>query len=271
MSPPGHALISGGSSGIGLAVASRLAQAGWRLSLIARRRVPLEQAAARLLELGAGEVRHYAVDVAERGSVTDAIAQVVSVSGAPDLVLTSAGIARPDYFEALADLDFEQAMAINYFGTLNVLRAVLPAMRARRSGHVVLMSSGAGLVGIYGYAAYAPTKFAVRGLAEVLRAELREHGIGVSVVHPPDTDTPQLAEENLTKPAETRAIAGTAQVMSADVVARAILTGVRRRRFVIAPGLAMRALSLLHSVLGPLLRRHFDRLAAGTVKGNRVP
>jgi 3-dehydrosphinganine reductase len=271
VSPPGHALITGGSSGIGLAVACRLAEANWRLSLIARRPVPLEQAAARLRELGAGEVRHHAVDVADREALADAIAQVVSNSGTPDLVLTSAGIARPDYFEALADLDFEQAMAINYFGTLNVLRAVLPAMRARRSGHVVLMSSGAGLIGIYGYAAYAPTKFAVRGLAEVLRAELREHGIGVSVVHPPDTDTPQLAAENLTKPAETRAIAGTAQVMSADAVAQAILTGVRRGRFVIAPGLAMRALSLLHSVLGPLLRRHFDHLAACTDKGHRVP
>lgn len=271
MSPSGHALISGGSSGIGLAVACRLAQAGWRLSLIARRPEPLEQAAARLRELGAAEVRHYAVDVADRAVLADAIAQALAQGGAPDLVLASAGIARPDYFELLADADFEQAMAINYFGTLNLLRAVLPAMRARRSGHVVLMSSGAGLVGIYGYAAYAPSKFAVRGLAEVLRAELREHGIGVSVVHPPDTDTPQLAAENLTKPAETRAIAGAAQVMSADAVARAILGGVRRRRFVIAPGPAMRALSLLHSVLGPLLRWHFDRLAANTGKGQRVP
>jgi 3-dehydrosphinganine reductase len=271
VSPSGHALISGGSSGIGLAVACRLAQAGWRLSLIARRRVPLEQAAARLRQLGAAEVHHYAVDVAERESVTAAVAQAVTVGGAPDLVLASAGIARPDYFELLADADFEQAMAINYFGTLNLLRAVLPAMRARRAGHVVLMSSGAGLVGIYGYAAYAPTKFAVRGLAEVLRAELREHGIGVSVVHPPDTETPQLAAENLTKPAETRAIAGAAQVMSADAVAEAILSGVRRRRFVIAPGLSMRALSLLHSVLGALLRWHFDRLAAGIEKGHRVP
>jgi 3-dehydrosphinganine reductase len=268
---PGHALITGGSSGIGLAVAKRLAAAGWHLTLIARRPELLEQAAAGLRELGAGDVRHHAVDVSDRPAVADAMARVLTDSGAPDLVLTSAGIARPDHFDALADADFEQAMAINYFGTLHVLRALLPAMRARRKGHVVLMSSGAGLVGIYGYAAYAPTKFAVRGLAEVLRAELRDHGIGVSVVHPPDTDTPQLAAENLTKPAQTRAIAGTTEVMSADAVADAILAGVRRGRFVIAPGLAMGALSLLHSLLGPILRRHFDRLAAGTDKGRRLP
>ncbi len=262
-----HALISGGSSGIGLAVARRLAADGWNLSLLARRAKVLEQAAIELRRLGAAAVHCHAVDVADRAAVNAAVARALAASGTPELVLTSAGIARPDYFSALADADFEQAMAINYFGTLHVLRAVLPALRARRAGHVVLVSSGAGLIGVYGYAAYAPTKFAVRGLAEVLRAELRGDGVGVSVVHPPDTDTPQLAAENLTKPVETRAIAGTAQVMSADVVAAAILDGVRRNRFVIAPGLAMGALAVLHSLLGPFLRRHFDRVAARAAAG----
>ena len=265
-----HALITGGSSGIGLALARRLAHQGWQLTILARRAPQLEAVAAELRSFGATRVHCLAVDVADRAAVAHAVAQALEIGGAPDLVVTSAGIARPDYFEALADSDFEQAMAINYFGTLNVLRAVLPALRARRQGHVVLVSSGAGLIGIYGYAAYAPTKFAVRGLAEVLRAELRADGVGVSVVHPPDTDTPQLAAENLTKPAETRAIAGTAEVMSADAVAAAILDGVRRNRFVIAPGLAMRALALLHSLLGPLLRRHFDRVAARAASGRRT-
>ena len=262
MSLPPHALISGGSSGIGLAVARRLAASGWRLSLLARRAEVLEQAADGLRALGAAAVHCHAVDVADRLKVSAAVVCALDQCGAPDLVLTCAGMARPDYFEALADADFEQAMAVNYFGTLHVLRAVLPAMRAQRAGHVVLLSSGAGLIGVYGYAAYAPTKFAVRGLAEVLRAELQGDGVGVSVVHPPDTDTPQLAAENLTKPAQTRAIAGAAQVMSADAVAAAILDGVRRNRFVITPGLAMSALAVLHSLLGPVLRWHFDRVAA---------
>lgn len=257
-----HALISGGSSGIGLALARRLARDGWSLSLLARRSDLLEQAAAELRGLGASEVQCLPVDVADRGAARAAVERALNESGAPELVLTSAGVAHPDYFANLADEDFEQAMAVNYFGTLHVLRAVLPAMRARRSGQVVLVSSGAGLIGIFGYAAYAPSKFAVRGLAEVLRAELKGDGVGVSVVFPPDTDTPQLAAENRTKPPETRAIAGAAEVMSADAVAAAILTGVKRGRFVIAPGLAMAALARLHSLLAPLLNRQFDRVAA---------
>lgn len=256
-----HALISGGSSGIGLAVARRLARQGWRLTLLARRPDVLAQAAAELHEQGAAAVLPLAVDVADAAACHAAVAQALAQGGAPDLTLTCAGIARPDYFEALTDADFHEAMAVNYFGTLHVLRAVLPALRARRSGHVALMSSGAGLTGIFGYAAYAPSKFAVRGLAEVLRAELKADGVGVSVVFPPDTDTPQLAQENLTKPAETRAIAGAARVMSADAVAAAILRGVERRRFVIAPGPEMGLLAPLHSLIAPLLRWQFDRAA----------
>ena len=261
-----HALISGGSSGIGFAVARQLAEQGWRLSLLARGTKRLVAAAESLRAAGALSVSWQAVDVRDGAATALAVKALIDIEEVPDLVVTSAGVARPGYFEELASSDFEEAMAINYFGTLHVLRAVLPSQRARGSGHVVLVSSGAGLTGVFGYSAYAPSKFAVRGLAEVLRNELRREGVGVSVVFPPDTDTPQLMAENRTKPAETFAIAGKARVMTAEAVAKAILLGVKRGRFSITPGLEMSLLARWGSVIAPVLHRYFDHVVAKTAQ-----
>jgi 3-dehydrosphinganine reductase len=263
MSARRHALITGGSSGIGLAAARRLLGEGWRVSLLARDMDRLRAAAGELRALpgAADAVELFSVDVADPGACSASVGAAIAASGAPQLVLACAGVARPGHFDAIPLADFERAMAVNYFGALHTVRAALPSMKARGAGHIAFISSGAGLIGIFGYSAYAPSKFAVRGLAEVLRAELAPCGIRVSVVYPPDTDTPQLAEENRSKPAETRAITAGGGVMPADAVARAILDGVARGRFVIAPGNAMRLLAAWHSVLAPLLNRHFDRTA----------
>jgi 3-dehydrosphinganine reductase len=258
-----HALITGGSSGIGLATAGLLAAQGWRLSLIARGRERLE-ASARALRALAGDpeaVRPYAADVADRAQCAGAVAAAIAAAGAPELLLACAGIVRPGYFEDIPAADFERAMAVNYFGALHAVQAALPAMRARGSGHVIFVSSGAGLIGVFGYSAYAPSKFAVRGLAEVLRAEMRPAGIRVSVVYPPDTDTPQLAEEARLKPVETRAITARGGVLSADEVAREIVRAVGRDEFTIAPGSAMRLLAAWHSPLARVLRWSLDRTA----------
>ena len=125
-----------------------------------------------------------------------------------------------------------------------------------------MISSGAGLVGLFGYTPYSPSKFALRGLAESLRGELKQMGIQVAIAYPPDTDTPQLAAENLTKPPETKLITETAQMWTAERVAKAILRGIQRQQFVITPGLEMQLLYRFHSLLAPVLQWYFDRLVA---------
>jgi 3-dehydrosphinganine reductase len=259
-----HALISGGSSGIGLALAHRLARTGWNLTLLARDAQRLQQAKTALeTESRAGQVRIVSADVRDAPAVVAAMEGILGALGAPDLVVASAGIVIPGHFASLPLQAFNETMAINYHGTIHLLRAALPSMRARRSGHIVLISSGAGLIGLYGYTAYAPSKFAIRGLAEALRGELKPEGIGVSVVYPPDTDTPQLTEEKRVRPEITSKLAAGARVYSADAVADAILKGVSRGRFAIAPGWEMGALSRLHSLIGPILQRFvFDRVIA---------
>ena len=120
----------------------------------------------------------------------------METSGVPDLVINSAGIARPGEFEGVTLDDFDQMMAINFMGTVNVTHAILPAMLQRKSGHIVNISSLVGFLGMYGYTAYASSKFAIRGFTDSLRAEVKTKGIDLSIVFPTDTDTPQLAEEN---------------------------------------------------------------------------
>ncbi len=259
-----HVLITGGSSGIGLALARQAAAAGARLSLVARNSTKLAAASAavRVETPGAPEVVTVPADVAVESDVIAAVRAAEAVHGPVDILITSAGVAHPGYFEELPTAVHERTMAVNYFGTLYAVKAVVSGMRERRRGAIVLVSSGAGLVGLFGYTAYAPSKFALRGLAESLRAELKPAGVTVTIVYPPDTDTPQLAEENRTKPLETKALTATAGLWTADAVARATLEGVRRGRFAVTPGATLTALAWFHSLIAPILRWSFDRIAA---------
>lgn len=262
-----HALITGGSSGIGKAIAAKLAARGTRVSLLARGLATLDTARAEIAAVSRASeprVTTRATDVADAAATEAAIAEVVEAAGPPDLLVTSAGIARPGMFEDVPLEVFERTMAVNYFGTLHAVRAVLPHMRRSGSGHIAMISSGAGLIGLYGYTPYSPTKFAVRGLAESLRGELKPHGIGVTIAYPPDTDTPQLAAENQTKPEATKRITGAAKVWSAEAVADVILHGIDRNRFSVAPGFELGFLDRFHSVVAPAVRAYMDAIVRRT-------
>ncbi|MBE9063929.1 SDR family oxidoreductase [cf. Phormidesmis sp. LEGE 11477] len=260
-----HAIITGGSSGIGKAIARQLAEQGANISIISRSQDRLRSAKAEI-EQARQSARQSVVtvvgDVSDRSQAEQAIQTAIEQLGPPHLLVTSAGIARPGHFQALPIDAFAEAMSTNYFGTLYCIRAVLPVMEQQQAGHLCLISSAAGLVGLYGYSAYGPSKFAVRGLAESLRAELKPIGIGVSVVYPPDTQTPQLIEENKTKPAATKAITATAKPWTADDVAQLILKGIQQNRFEISPGTEIKVLTRLHSLIAPLLNRYFDGIIA---------
>lgn len=267
-----HAIVTGGSSGIGRETAKLLAAGGANVTLIARRQELLDEARREIEAARAStqqEILALSADVADRPAIEAAIHEACNRLGPCDLLIASAGVARPGYFLELDIGIHERTMAINYFGTLHAVRAVAPAMRARRGGRIVLVSSGAGIVGLIGYAAYSPTKFALRGLAESLRAEFRNYNIGVHIVYPPDTDTPQLAEEKAHKPPETAAITGGARTWSAAAVANAIVSGVEQGRFAITPGWEMTWLYRLHSVAKRPLNWYFDRLARGARREER--
>ncbi len=260
----GFALITGGSSGIGLAIAKRLAQQGLDVWLLARDPERLQRALEEVRRL-APQGRHQALscDVRDQEAVQRVVAQAGEQNGAPPLwVINSAGTVRPGYFGEIPPEAFREMMEVNYFGTLHVCRAVVPAMQQARRGRIVNLSSVAGFLGVFGYTGYSASKFAVWGFSEALRAELRPWGISVSVVFPPDTDTPQLAAEEPYKPPELKALASTAGLLTPDEVARVTLRQAARGRFLIWPGearwlwLARRLMgSAAYSLMDWLIRR----------------
>jgi 3-dehydrosphinganine reductase len=228
------------------------------VSLLARGADRLDQAAADLRATGA-TVRTASVDVADPVALRNAIEGFVAEGGPCDILVTAAGLARPGHFLELEDEVFRSMIEVDYFGTLQAIRLVAPSMVARRRGSIVAVSSGTALLGFFGYTAYAPAKFAVRGLMEALRSELAPAGVHVGCVFPPDVDTPQLAEENLYKPAETAAISGAVKPISAEKVANGIVRAIERERYAVYadPGIAV--LSALAPLFAPLVRRYTDR------------
>lgn len=260
-----HALITGGSSGIGLAIARQLADQGVNLTLVARgedRLAAACKAVQQACQYPDQQVLTLSADVSQRPQAEWAVKEAIAQLGAPRWLITCAGMARPGYFQDIPIEIFEYTMAVNYFGTLYCIRAALPAMAQKGQGQVVIVSSGAGLVGLYGYSAYGASKFALQGLAESLRAELKPMGLGVSIAYPPDTDTPQLVEENKTKPPATKEMTAAAKVWSAEDVAKVVLQGVHRGQFAITPGTEITVLHRLHSLAAPLLNRYFDGIVA---------
>ncbi len=157
-------------------------------------------------------------------------------------------------------------MRVNYFGTLHAIRAVTPAMVAARRGRIVAIASAAGLLGVFGYSAYGPTKYAVRGLCDILRTELKPHGIYVACVFPADVDTPQFAGEQPYLPAETRAISGTVRPISADKAAAAILRGIGKRRTYIFTDPATAVIERIVRLSPGITRRLLDQRVAGVAK-----
>jgi len=235
------ALITGGSSGIGFALAKKLSQEGVSVCLLARDIEKLAQAKQELEKLTKSHPDQFvdtiSCDVTDYDTLTTLLDAWLENHDTPDLVINSAGITYPGYFQDLDVEIFHRLMDVNYFGTLHILKYLIPKMISQGKGTVVNISSQAGFVGVFGYSGYGASKYAVRGLSDVLRAELKPLGIQMSIVFPPDTQTPQLEFEESLKPPETKAIAGSAHVLSAEHVAKTILRDVRRGKYVIIPGL----------------------------------
>jgi NAD(P)-dependent dehydrogenase (short-subunit alcohol dehydrogenase family) len=264
------AFVVGGSRGIGLAAARRLAGEGAHVVIFARDEAQLARAAAEIAAARrspAQRLEALPLDVADRSAVDAAMARAMAGHGAPDLLLNCAGRALPRRFEEVTQAQFEETLRVNLHATWNACAALAPAMKGR-GGTIVNTSSMAGFVGVFGYTDYCASKFAVIGFSEALRSELKPYRVAVQVLCPPDTDTPGFAVENATKPAETRAVSASARPMTADQVAVALLRGLRRGTFMIVPGRDGRLAWLAKRLLPGLVEAVMDRAVRG-VAGRR--
>jgi len=182
-------VVTGASSGIGHDVALAFGEQGAQVALLARRRVQLEELATKINKAG-GKALALDCDVTDRARVFWAIEQVKEAFGKVDILINSAGLLIAETVETMRPEDLEKMMAVNVFGALNAMQAVLPVMRKAKSGNIVNISSLAGRRGVSPLGGYSSTKFALVGMTEALRMELFNTGIKVSLVMPGVIDTP---------------------------------------------------------------------------------
>jgi NAD(P)-dependent dehydrogenase (short-subunit alcohol dehydrogenase family) len=181
-------LVTGSSTGIGLATALAFGRAGHTVA--AAMRNPAR--APELANVAARDhlpITVYTMDVDSDTSVSESIARIGKEIGSIDVLVNNAGIERMGSVEQLSLADFRAVMETNYFGVIRCVQAVLPAMRAKRSGCIINIASVAGHIAMSPMASYAASKYALEALSECLAQEVKSHDIRVAIVEPGIIDT----------------------------------------------------------------------------------
>jgi len=221
-----HAFITGGSKGIGKAIALELINRGASVTIVARDSTTLMAACAELQTICDARqteqrAQSYTLDVTESANRTESVIRQAEIALGPvDVLVNNAGHSVQDAFDRLPIDAFDEQMRINYLSAVYATRAVVGAMKQRRAGTIAFVSSAAGQLGIWGYSAYSAAKFALRGFAESLQMEMEPYDVVVHVLYPPNTNTEGFQEELRTMPEEVRLISETAGCFESKQVAR---------------------------------------------------
>ncbi len=219
-------LLTGASSGIGAALALRLAGEGARLVLASRGRERLEELAARIRERG-GEATPVPADVADAAQRARLVGEAVAALGGLDVLINNAGVGAMGWFAEASAERLRRIFEVNFFAAVELTRLALPHLRRGRQPMLVNVSSVVGRRGLPGGAEYAASKFALTGWSESIRPELAREGIHVLVVTPGTIATEfkdNLLEKRFLLSWQTR------RGMSADRCARQVVSAMRRRK-----------------------------------------
>ncbi|XP_053670846.1 3-ketodihydrosphingosine reductase [Anopheles nili] len=250
-----HVVVTGGSSGIGLWAAIECVRLGAHVTIIARN-VPMLEKAKEELEKrrvrDSQKIQFRSLDLSRSYDAVAAALESVEQSVGPIYMLVNcAGMAICGSVEDTSIEDAHRLMDVNYFATFYPTRHILPKMKQAGDGIIVITASQAALMGIYGYGAYAASKFALRGLAETIAMEARHRGVSVTLALPADTDTPGFENENRTKPEETKIISGSGGLAKPEHVGKRIVQDALKGSFFSIMGLESWVLSILCVGMAP--------------------
>ena len=230
--------VTGAGSGIGRATAEAVAAGGGRLFLTDIDAEGLASTVSTIRSRGGEVVLAEALDVTDHDGVRRLARAVTDEHGAMDVVMNIAGISAWGTVQSLEHETWRRQVEVNLMGPIHVIEELVPPMvEAGRGGHLVNVSSAAGIIGMPWHAAYSASKFGLRGVSEVLRFDLGRHGIGVSLVcpgavHTPLTGTVQIAGVDTTSRRFRKVQARFHErAVSPETAAEAILKGVRRNRY----------------------------------------
>jgi NAD(P)-dependent dehydrogenase (short-subunit alcohol dehydrogenase family) len=268
-------LITGAASGIGRATAIAAAGRGAELFLTDDQDEARASAVAEIRETGGSVAHSKAIDVTDHEAVSAMAAEVHDAHGSMDVVMNIAGIATWGTIERLEHRHWRRTIDVNLIGPISVLECFVPPMiDAGRGGHVVNVSSVAGLFGLPWHGPYSASKFGLRGVSEVLRFDLRKHGIGVSLVCPGAVATPLVGTVDIVgidrdDPRVRRMFARFERhAVSPEHVAEAILRGVEKNRYMVFTSADGRLLHWMQRKFSPpyelamrVAGRELDRVA----------
>jgi NAD(P)-dependent dehydrogenase (short-subunit alcohol dehydrogenase family) len=233
-------LITGAASGIGRATALAAAAKGADLYLTDIQGEALESVAAEIGQAGGTVSYIKAADISDHAAVVAMAEEIHAAHGSMDVAMNIAGVSTWGPIERLERHHWQKMIDVNLMGPVSVLECFVPPMiEAGRGGHVVNVSSAAGLFGLPWHAAYSASKFGLRGVSEVLRFDLRRHGIGVSLVCPGAVKTPLVGTvEIVGVDREDRRIRKLVErferhAVSPERVAERILAGIERNRYMV--------------------------------------
>lgn len=243
------AIVTGASLGIGRATALALAEHGACLALASRNVEALSAFADELKRQGR-QVIVIPTDVTQREQVEALVREVVVQWGRVDILISNAGEYIRSPILDLDPADIQRSLDVNFFGGVHCVKAVLPHMLAQKSGHIVFVTSMDGKIGLPPDAPYVSAKFALTGFCEVLRQEVRDHGISVTNVLPGRVDTLMI---------EDLKFSWISPKLAPEAVARAILTGIRKRKPIVIVPPAAKLLYYIN-VFAPTLSDRLSRL-----------
>lgn len=259
-------IITGGSSGIGKAAAQAFIMMGAHVTIAARHEYALQQSVEEIqsnVVTQNPQIDYAVLDVGNDEKVSELADKYNANHGSPYIIINSAGTADAEYFEEMSKEVFDKVITVNLHGTINMCRSFIPLMK-HSGGHIVNISSMAGLIGIFGYSAYSTTKFALIGFSQSLRCEMKRYNINVSVLCPPSVDTPMMAMLEKA-PKETQAIETSGGLILPAEVVKAMINGIRKKRFLIIPGTTAKFLYMLTRFTPWLTEWYID----GIVKKNQ--